>query len=519
MGEGNSTSNGSSNGSGNQTDWSSQPKVVVTQQSSASAGTNPQQYGPYVPGHAPASGTINKHTQDLTQDYETRNPPTADNTNYASQDSNQLYAAVHAADRSQIGTVATSWNNVGNKLVTITSALNDAANQAKSGWQGDAANSAMDFHTQVSNWTNSAAAGAQVTAANVSDQATAASGAQSNMPQPYTYTMQQALNDVAQAPDPAAAVPTAQANLDKAAENHNQSVQVASTYQSSLQSASQKMPAMAPTPTFSNNTGNTGNTGGSSSSTSTGSSSGGSGGGGSVPRVSGVGVGGGGGNGGGSGGGGGGYVRPPGTGGSGSGGSGSGSGGNGGDTGGGLKTSSFGGVGPTGGTGGYPGGPGGYPGGGGPGGYPGGMPVGGMPVGGFGPGGGDSYSSSGGYGGAGGGRGGFGGGGSSGGSGGYGGRGSGFGPGGSSSASGSSGSGAGSRSAAGAQAAEDSAMESGAAGARGAAGSSAGGMGAGRSGSRGGGDGEHKRASYLVEADPDSIFGTDERTAPPVIGG
>jgi hypothetical protein len=43
-------------------------------------------------------------------------------------------------------------------------------------------------------------------------------------------------------------------------------------------------------------------------------------------------------------------------------------------------------------------------------------------------------------------------------------------------------------------------------------------MGAGR-GAKGQGDGEHKRAAYLVEADPDSIFGTDERTAPPVIGG
>jgi hypothetical protein len=45
-----------------------------------------------------------------------------------------------------------------------------------------------------------------------------------------------------------------------------------------------------------------------------------------------------------------------------------------------------------------------------------------------------------------------------------------------------------------------------------------GGMGAGR-GQRGKDDEEHKRASFLVEADPDSIFGTDERTAPPVIGG
>ena len=31
-------------------------------------------------------------------------------------------------------------------------------------------------------------------------------------------------------------------------------------------------------------------------------------------------------------------------------------------------------------------------------------------------------------------------------------------------------------------------------------------------------DGEHKVASYLQEADPDALFGTDEMTAPPVIG-
>ncbi|RZS44916.1 hypothetical protein EV193_101797 [Herbihabitans rhizosphaerae] len=32
-------------------------------------------------------------------------------------------------------------------------------------------------------------------------------------------------------------------------------------------------------------------------------------------------------------------------------------------------------------------------------------------------------------------------------------------------------------------------------------------------------DSEHQRPSYLVEADPHGVFGTDERTAPPVIGG
>ncbi|HEU5472186.1 MAG TPA: hypothetical protein VFV67_16150 [Actinophytocola sp.] len=58
-------------------------------------------------------------------------------------------------------------------------------------------------------------------------------------------------------------------------------------------------------------------------------------------------------------------------------------------------------------------------------------------------------------------------------------------------------------------------------GGRGAAGGRAAGMGGmPMGGARGQGDEdtEHKRPSFLVEADPDETFGTDEVTAPPVIG-
>jgi hypothetical protein len=57
----------------------------------------------------------------------------------------------------------------------------------------------------------------------------------------------------------------------------------------------------------------------------------------------------------------------------------------------------------------------------------------------------------------------------------------------------------------------------GAAGKPGAAGASSGARPPGGKG-EGSEDAEHQRPSYLVEADPDSIFGSDERTAPPVIG-
>jgi hypothetical protein len=41
--------------------------------------------------------------------------------------------------------------------------------------------------------------------------------------------------------------------------------------------------------------------------------------------------------------------------------------------------------------------------------------------------------------------------------------------------------------------------------------------GAGRKG-KGGEDKEHKTAPYLKNPDPDETFGTDEKTAPPVLG-
>ncbi|HJQ48210.1 MAG TPA: hypothetical protein VJ870_18095 [Amycolatopsis sp.] len=62
------------------------------------------------------------------------------------------------------------------------------------------------------------------------------------------------------------------------------------------------------------------------------------------------------------------------------------------------------------------------------------------------------------------------------------------------------------------------AAKAGAAGASGTAGRGGmSGMGGGHGG-KGGEDEEHQRPSYLIEEDPDSLFGTDEKTAPPVIG-
>jgi hypothetical protein len=78
--------------------------------------------------------------------------------------------------------------------------------------------------------------------------------------------------------------------------------------------------------------------------------------------------------------------------------------------------------------------------------------------------------------------------------------------------------GAGGRAGAGGMAAEEAAGRRGLAGGGrgGAGGMGGGGMGAGRG--QGGEDDEHERKSFLQEPDPEAIFGSDEMTAPPVIG-
>jgi hypothetical protein len=465
---------------------------------------------------ATTQAQISNQQQTLANDVNTRSAPSVDGNNYLTYSHDALYGMVNnGLDAGQVGSSSQAWNKVSNSMVNISKTLNTAATSTESSWTGNAADSARSFHAGVSGWTGSASESAQLVSDNMFNQSTAAQSAKSNVPKPVPYSFNDELKDFFTAPNPAVGMNTINDKLAAQQTAHQAAATAVQSYDNSLSQSAGQMPAMSPPPTFNPSAGGGPGTGG-------GGGGGGTVGGGGGPTFPGGGAVGGAGGGAGSGGGGagggggfGGVPLPPGRGG------GSGSGNNGGGTGGtgpGTTTSGAG-------TGGFgPGSPGFNGGGNGPvgvgsdpsGGF--GMPVGGF-GGGFGGGGGGGTGGGSGFGG--GGAGGAGGGGAGGGGLGK----SGFGPGGSGGAVGdNSSSAAGARSAAGAAAAEESALGRGVAGTRGMAGepggsgAGAGGMGAGR-GQRGKDDEEHKRASYLVEADPDSIFGTDERTVPPVIGG
>lgn len=463
------------------------------------------------------------------QGIDMRTPPTPPCTNYMTYDHGYIKGMVtEDADPGGVGGQGDTWAQTGEAMIRFQDDVRSAINNSEADWKGAAGNNARAFMADVGNWVGTAGTQAQFAGTQMSRMSGALSTAKASMPDPVPYDAAAAYQSWESAPwwQKPAIVAQAQADYQASQEAHQRAAEVASTYDANLSGAA-TMPAWGPPPNMGGDPGKKppkppepirppelvgyrppGETPPDGPGTGIAPPGGGQ----TGPGVPGPGGPGGsgipgpGGSGGGSGGG-----RPGTPGNPGIPGVPGGPGGPGGTTnpGGALP-----------GRPGGPGGPGGqWGGGGGDGGFPGIPPVGGgVPVGpGFGGGDFERGGTGRGLGGTGaGGRGGFGPGGGGSGGGGYGGTGSGG-----EGHGGTGGGGRGGGGGAGALAAEHAAGGGrGGLGAGGRGGGGAGGMGGGMGAGRGQGeeDGEHQRPSYLVEGDPESLFGTDEMTAPPVIG-
>ncbi|MFG1639179.1 hypothetical protein ACGFMK_02720 [Amycolatopsis sp. NPDC049252] len=420
----------------------------------------------------------------------------APNADYKGSDHAQLKAYLDSnLNVDQVSDVSTAYHEVGKVFDKFSTSMNTAVNASKGTWEGSAATNAQSYFSSLGKWSEANGQNAKLASETIYDQGQAAATAKNSMPDPIPFSWTDEMKNWATSnpfnlPD----------NVDKSLQKqkdsqaaHDEAAGVMSTYDKNLYEAASKQPAFAPPPSFSTG-GGTGDPNG------TGDKNG-------INTPSGVDMPGAG------------SVNTP-------GGSHSGSSSTGGSnfTGGNVPgpnvTPHISGPGSTTGAGLLPAGtttpssflPGGVPSGStsNPNTSMGGMPMSPMPMGGGmggGFGGDEAYNSKIGGGAGGGGRGG-----------------SGFGPGGSG-AGGATGAGAASGAArpGGIGAAEAAAGRgmgglgagSGAAG-RGGVGSG-GGLGRGQKG-EGDEDTEHSRPTYLVEGDPDEVFGTDMRTAPPVIG-
>lgn len=409
------------------------------------------------------------------------NPSNAD---YKGSDHTQLQGYLESnLDVAQVSELSTNYHKVHQVFDKFATSMSTAVNASKGTWEGAAAENAQQYFTTLSKWSDANSQNAKLASETIYDQGQAASTAKNSMPAPIPFSWGDefkswATSNPLNLPD----------NVDKSLQKqkdsqaaHDQAASVMSTYDKNLYEAASKQPAFAPPPSFStgggsgdpngtgdhkngiNDPGSVNTPGANSVNTPSGSNNFTTG---NIP----------------------GHV--PGT----------------------TGTPQFSGPGSTTGAGLLPAGtttpssftPGAVPGGStsNPNQSLGGMPMSPMPMGGMNFGGDEAYNSKVG--------------------GGAGRGGGGFGPGGS-----------GAGNATGAGAASGAARPGGIGAAEAAAGRGMGGLGSGSASGRGGmggggmargqkGEGdedtEHSRPTYLVEGDPDEVFGTDLRTAPPVIG-
>lgn len=403
------------------------------------------------------------------------------NADYYGDDHEKMKTYVTAnLDPETVTSISDAYHELHQTFRGFADLLKDAVGKSQSEWEGAAADQAHGYFSSLSEWADGNSQNAQLASEVMFQQAEAAVRAKNSMPEPVPFSWDTEMRSWGE--NPFNLVENVNNSIEtyrRSQEAHSEAAAVMTKYDGELYTAASKQPVFAEPPKFGE--GSSGEAGG------------------PVPAVRQPGGGEGTNPSGYQGGGVPGGSVPGGGGGAGSFASGSTPGGSGS-----LPGGSTTGVGP------MPGGtrPSGsrspsiprsrVPGGGGGGNTPG---IGGMPMPGMVPGG---------AGGAGGGAGG-----------GFGRGAGGFGPGGG--AGGGSGAGPGAASGAGARpgavpggAAPGGAGAAAAAG-RGGMGAAPMGAGAGRGG-KGGEDDEHQRPTYLVEGDPDEVFGTNERTAPPVIG-
>jgi hypothetical protein len=418
------------------------------------------------------------------------------NTDYKGINHPELAGYVdNGLDAGQVGQVSDAYHQMSSAFDQFATTLGAAVNKSQGDWEGTAAESARGYFTSLQKWADANSQNSKLASEVVYQQSTSASTAKNSMPAPVPFSWTDEMKSWAGS-NPFNLVDNINASLQKQQQSqdaHDQAAHVLSTYDSQLYSAASKQPVFAEPPKFEATAGgavgpavssiggtassaytgpaggNIGASGGSGHLGATGAPAGGSSGSlsGSLAGLTG-----------------GGYTPPLNSGAkTGAGGVNVGTSAQGYQPGNNYNSSTSSGPGSTGL------------------GAMGGMPMGAMGGGLGGAGGGEEYSSKLGRGG------------------------SGFGPGGSGSGS-SSGSAAGSGSAgsgaqSGARAGGAGAAETAAGSGRGSAGASGrggmSGMGHGGKG-EGGEDDEHQRPSWLIEPDPDEIFGTNERTAPPVIG-
>jgi hypothetical protein len=156
-------------------------------------------------------------------------------------------------DPTTAGSAASTWTDIGNKYVDVAQSLSQATSNSEYGWQGTAGDATRDFIRGIAKWAGTAGQGAQLAGNRLAVQSEAASTAKNSVPTSPTEppTASDVVSTMLQSGfNPATGAAKLNAQFSQAAADHAEAMQAAQTYDTSLASSGEKFPAFNAPPTF-----------------------------------------------------------------------------------------------------------------------------------------------------------------------------------------------------------------------------------------------------------------------------
>lgn len=194
--------------------------------------------------------TAEQHDR-LAQGIVMRGAPEVAGTNYLGISHDTLHEMVNNdIDPGMVDRAGAAWNKVGVTLREIGDRLTRASAATEQAWSGNAAEGARAFNSGVASWSENTAQGALLSSNNIATQSEAASTVRSAVPPPMKYNVWDEITDLLSAPDPVSGVNTVRAKLRQQQELHRQAAEAVGSYDQTLSHSSSTMPAFASPPAF-----------------------------------------------------------------------------------------------------------------------------------------------------------------------------------------------------------------------------------------------------------------------------
>lgn len=180
-----------------------------------------------------------------------RGGPQVGGTNYLGISHDKLHEMVNNdIDPGTVDAAGAAWNEVGVALRGIGDRLTTASAATEQAWSGSAAEGARGFNSGVAGWSETTAQGALLSSNNMATQSNAAGSAKSTVPPPMDYSPWDQVTDLLSAPDPVSGANTVRAKLAQQQELHRQAADAVAAYDQTLSNSSSTMPAFETPPAF-----------------------------------------------------------------------------------------------------------------------------------------------------------------------------------------------------------------------------------------------------------------------------